>query len=274
MGRRSPRTASAAIEALSSRLVQAAGGSDRIAGTWEIRPARTSERVRVRLEARPTFPSTASSIASEIDRLMPQLLSSANGPIRFNISREAGTLEIEGTLKAGAGSGTFTFVPSETFIAGLTARGFAVRPRSSCSRWRRTTSGSRSSTSSRRRNTHGPRYPNLVRAAHHGVDIDFVREMGQAGYRLGTLDALIRFRDHGVDPEYVRELRAQGVSDLSPDDLVRARDHGVDAEYIGGLKSLGYASLPFETLVRARDHGVDPEYLRGMRQLGYTLDAR
>jgi hypothetical protein len=49
--------------------------------------------------------------------------------------------------------------------------------------------------------------------------------MGQAGYRVGALDALIRFRDHGVDPEYVRGMRALGVSDLSADDIVRARDH-------------------------------------------------
>ena len=63
--------------------------------------------------------------ASEIDRFMPAARVDANGPMRFNVSREAGTLEIEGTLKSSAGSGTFRFVPSQTFIAGLTARGFS-----------------------------------------------------------------------------------------------------------------------------------------------------
>ena len=116
------------LEAAVEQGLQSAGGSDRIAGTWEIRPARTPGRARVRLEARlegGDFSVNGEFDASEFDRLMPQLLSSANGPIRFNIAREAGTLEIEGTLKASAGAGTFTFIPSETFIAGLAARGFA-----------------------------------------------------------------------------------------------------------------------------------------------------
>jgi beta-lactamase regulating signal transducer with metallopeptidase domain len=250
-------------------LAQAPGGSDRIAGTWEIRPGRTSERVRVRIDAG-SFSANGELDARELDRYVPQSVLGANGPIRFDVSREAGTLAIEGTLKSGAGSGTFTFTPSQTFIAGLTARGFARPTTQQLFALAQNDIGIAFIDELAAQKYAQPEMSDLVRAAHHGVGIDFVREMGQAGYRIGTLEALIRFRDHGVDPEFIRELRAQGVSDLSPDDLVRARDHGVDAEYVGGLKSHGYASLPFETLVRARDHGVDPEYLRGMRQLGFT----
>jgi beta-lactamase regulating signal transducer with metallopeptidase domain len=249
--------------------VQAADGSDTFTGTWEIRPGRTSERVRIVLEAR-GFSVNGEIDAHDIDRFAPQLLSTANGPIRLNISREAGTLRIDGTLKASAGSGTFTFVPSETFIASLIARGFARPTARQLFTLAQHDIGLAFVDELALQKYARPEVSELARAANHGVVIDFVREMAQAGYRVGTLDVLIRFRDHGVDPEFVRELRAQGLSDLSPDDLVRARDHGVDAEYVGGLKDLGYAPLPFETLVRARDHGVDPEYISGMRQLGAT----
>ena len=249
--------------------LQDVGGTDRIAGTWEVRPAQTPGRLRVRLESA-DFSVNGEIVANEIDRFLPEPLSSASGPIHFNISREAGTLQIEGTLKSGAGSGTFTFVGSQTFIAGLTARGFARPTAGQLLALAQHDIGFAFIDELATQKYVQPDVSDLVRAANHGVDLEFVRGMGQAGYRVGTLDALIRFRDHGVDPEFIRELRAQGLSDLSPDDLVRARDHGVDAEYVGGLKSHGYASLPFQTLIRARDHGVDPEYLRGMRQLGFT----
>jgi hypothetical protein len=244
-----------------------AGGSDRVTGTWEIKPERTPDRVRLRVELGRFSSFDAELGTNEFDHLA---LSSTNGPIRFNITREAGTLQIEGTLKAAAGSGTFTFVPSETFVAALTARGFARPPALQLVALAQHDIGLAFVDELAAQKYARPEVSDLARAANHGVGIDFVREMAQAGYQLGTLDVLIRFRDHGVDPEFIRDLRAHGLTDLSPENLLRARDNGVDGDFVGGLKDLGYAPLPFDTLVRARDHGVDPDYIRGMRQLGTT----
>ena len=51
--------------------VQAADGSDRFTGTWEIRPGRTSERVRIVFEAR-GFSVNGEIDAHDIDRFAPQ----------------------------------------------------------------------------------------------------------------------------------------------------------------------------------------------------------
>ena len=59
------------------------------------------------------------------------------------------------------------------------------------------------------------------------MDPRYLREMGQLGYRAGTLEALVEMRDHGVTPFYITGLAEQGLARLSADDLVRARDHGV-----------------------------------------------
>jgi len=80
----------------------------------------------------------------------------------------------------------------------------------------------------------------MVRAAEHGVSLDYVRSMASLGYRVGTLDALVLLRDHGVDPDYVRGMAAHGFSHLASDELVRARDHGVDPEYVKGMRDLGH----------------------------------
>jgi beta-lactamase regulating signal transducer with metallopeptidase domain len=253
----------AAVQAVGS------GAQDTIAGKWELRPARTPERVRLRLAAG-SFSTDGEIDARHLDRLLPQPLSSTTGAIRFAIRREAGAVEIEGTVNASAGSGTFTFVPSRTFIAGLTARGFSRPTTQQLFELAQQDVGLAFIDELAAQKYAKPDVAEIVRAGHHGVNLDFVREMADAGYRVGTLEALIRFRDHGVSAEFVRELRAQGVSDLPPQDLVRARDHGVDADYVADLKRLGYGQLPFDALIRARDHGVDGEYLRDMSQIGYT----
>ena len=252
---------------------QPIGSRDNVAGAWEIRPSLSREFVLLQVTAGP-FSWNGQFPASEIDRLLSQSGPDARGTMRVSVSREAGSLEIEGTLNDRAGSGTFRFVPSETFIAGLTRRGFSRLTAQQLFALAQNDIGFEFIDELAVQKYERPDIETLVRAAHHGVRTDFLREMGQAGYRVGTLDGLIRFRDHGVDPDYVRGMRAQGVSDLSPDEIVRARDHGVDPEYIAGLKSLGYSIVPFDMLIRARDHGVEGEYLRGMRQLGYsfTLD--
>ena len=252
---------------------QPIGSRDNVAGTWEIRPSLSREFVVLQVTAGP-FSWNGQFPASEIDRLLSQSAPDAKGTMRVSVSREAGALEIEGTLNDRTGSGTFRFVPSETFIAGLTRRGFSRPTAQQLFALAHNDIGFEFIDELAAQKYERPDIENLVRAAHHGVGTDFLREMGQAGYRVGTLDSLIRFRDHGVDPDYVRGMRAQGVSDLSPDDIVRARDHGVDPEYIAHLKSVGYSTVPYDMLIRARDHGVEGEYLRGMSQLGYafTLD--
>jgi hypothetical protein len=119
--------------------------------------------VRVRIDAG-SFSANGEIDASELDRFIPPLRMSPNGPIRFDISREAGTLAIEGTLKSGGGSGTFTFTPSQTFIAGLTARGFARPTAQQLFALAQTTSGLRSSTIAAQKYTR-PDIADLVRAA-------------------------------------------------------------------------------------------------------------
>jgi beta-lactamase regulating signal transducer with metallopeptidase domain len=249
---------------------QPIGSQDDVAGTWEIRPSRSRDSVLLQLSAG-RFSWNGEFRASDVERLLSKSLPDADGPVRVSISREPGRLEVEGSITNGTGSGTFRFVPSDTFIAGLTRRGFSRPTAQQLFALAQNDIGTAFIDELAAQKYERPDIETLVRASHHGVRTDFVREMAATGYRVGTLDTLIRLRDHGVDPDYVRDMRAQGVSDLSPDDIVRARDHGVDPEYIANLKNLGISTVPFDMLIRARDHGVEGEYLRGMRQLGYSF---
>jgi beta-lactamase regulating signal transducer with metallopeptidase domain len=253
---------------------QPIGSRDSVAGTWVLRPSRSAESVLLQVSAG-SFSWNGQFPASEVERLLSQSsVPDAAGQSRVSVSREAGSLEIEGTLNGRTGSGTFRFVPSETFIAGLTSRGFNRPTAQQLFALAENDIGIAFIDELAAQKYERPDIETLVRASHHSVTTDFLREMGEAGYRVGTLDVLIRFRDHGVDPDFVRGMRAQDISDLSADDLVRLRDHGVDPEYVSGMRQAGYGAAALD-LVRARDHGVDPEYLTILRNLGLspvTLD--
>jgi hypothetical protein len=277
---------------------RSSASQDSVTGTWEVRRSSRSDRVRLTVIGG-GLSMNADIDERELEALTSQTLLNGNGPIRFSVRRAAGVFEIEGTVRAGAGSGTFTFVPNQAFIAGLVSRGFPRPPVLILFSLAQTEVGFEFIDELAKQQYARPELADLVRAAHHGVDTDFVREMADTGYRVGTLDALVRFRDHGVDPDFVRGLREHGVSDLSPGDLVRFRDHGVDPDYVSGmrqagyradtsdlvrardhgvdpeyvtvLRELGYSSVDLEDVIRARDHGLDAEYLRDMRQVGYTL---
>ena len=82
-----------------------------------------------------------------LEGLTAAQLAGAGGPVQFRLRRDAGTFTFEGVLRNGVGAGTFSFAADPGFPAELAKRGFARPTRASSTRWRATTSGTRSSTS-------------------------------------------------------------------------------------------------------------------------------
>ena len=239
-----------------------------IPGTWEIRPTDRPRIVRLQLREGGSSYSTTIDL-DHIDGL-PGGLPTTGGPVQFSVRRDAGTFAVEGVVRNGVGAGTFTFTASATFPAELAKRGLD-RPTPA---EQRLLAGADIGFAyldelAAQRYTRPSHVAELVRAAHHGVSLSYLHEMGQLGYHAGDLDRLIDLANHGVSPEFVRELASAGLSGLSVDDLRRARNSGVDGEYIQELNSLGYPKLSLDTLIQLRHHGVDPDYIRELAAAGY-----
>jgi beta-lactamase regulating signal transducer with metallopeptidase domain len=269
-----PATAGPSGRPVNAALLQFAQANtsspDGLTGTWEVTPSRRAGYVHLRLSQGGNSFSADIPTTQLGDRA--SLIATGTGPIQFNITREAGTFQVEGTVRAGSGAGTFTFVPNQAFAAEMAKRGFARPTALDLLAFARQDVGLVYLDELSAQKYTQPALPLLIRAANHGVGLDYLREMGRSGYRLGTLEALITLRDHGVTPDFIRELRDQGLASLSADELLRARDHGVDGEYVGGIATLGYKGLGLDRLLQLRDHGVDPDYIRGMREQGYRLE--
>jgi beta-lactamase regulating signal transducer with metallopeptidase domain len=250
----------------------AAQAQPRMAGTWQIRPAKTAGMVY--LEMREENNSSGTTVpTSQLQGLTAAQMAGGSSPVKFTFGRDAGTFTFEGMFRDGLGGGTYSFAANTAFPAELEKRGIARPSATEQYELAKHDVGLALVDELNRQGYPKPSVADLVRAGHHGVRLDYVKELDQLGYRVGSMDALVKLRDHGVTPSYIREMSAIGLPKLSADELVRVRDHGVTPEFARELKDAGYGSLTIDQLVKTRDHGVTPEYIRELKALGYgSLD--
>lgn len=194
------------------------------------------------------------------------------GQVNFDIARPAGTFKCEGWMRAGRGSGHFTFAPNAQFAAELEKRGLG-RPDERQSMKLAMANVQVGYADALKQAGYSFGLDELVRAATHGVTEGYLKDMQAAGLKPDSLRELVRMHDHGVTAEYVREMYAAGYKGLSYGEITRMRDHGVDAGFVRELAAAGYKDLPAQQIVRMRDHGVDGEYVKqlaaaGLKDLG------
>jgi len=188
--------------------------------------------------------------------------------LRFELRREAGTLQFEGAFREGRGAGLFTFASRAEFTNEMKRLGYT----DDIPVWRRYQMaiqdvGPRYITALKSEGYDKLTLDEITRARNHGVTIDYLKAMKAEGYKAATLEDLVRTRDHGVTPQYVQDMRKAGFASATIEDLVRAKDHGVNAAYVAELGSHGYKGLPLADVVRARDHGVTADYVTDMKAI-------
>ena len=201
---------------------------DGLTGTWEVTPSSRPGYVHLRLRQGGNSFSADIPTSQLGDRA--SFIATGTGPIQFNITREAGTFQVEGTVRAGSGAGTFTFVPIR-------------RSRPRCQAW--FCSAHRAQSAGVRASGRGTRIPRrVVGAESSAADAAAPGARGQSRRRArlpprdgssrippGSLEALIALEGSRRRPDFIRELQDQGLTKLSADELRRARNHGVDGQY-------------------------------------------
>jgi hypothetical protein len=176
---------------------------------------------------------------------------SSASPASFRIEQDAGRLEFDGSMQAGAGSGRFRFVVDRAFVG--TLRSLGVRDLDDVS-------------------DH-----DLKNLTWGGVSAAVIREFQALGYADLTREDVLRLAIFQVTPSYARALRAAGVADAG--DLARVidvRHQGLSAEYATELATLGYRGLTGDQLIELRRAAVTGAYVRALREAGVgdlTADA-
>ena len=138
---------------------------------------------------------------------LDQLRGSAED-VSFRLVREAGTVQLQGSIRDGRGTGWFTFTPDRAFADRMAFLGFP-----------------------------GLEDEQLFSFAVHDITTQYVEEMRALGYDDLDEDELMSFAIHGVSPEMVRELDVLGYSNVRPQKLVQLRIHGVTPDYVRRVRA-------------------------------------
>jgi hypothetical protein len=245
-------------------------------GTWQLRTEGTVDvkTVELRLETRRSGEGRDETSVdvplASLAGLTREAVTGADGEVRFQLVRDAGTFSCEGRAGRGLGAGTFEFTPDPTFGAQLAKRGYERPTAIEQLEMALNDVGYAVVDELQTEGYTRPSIAELVEVGMHDAGLDFLRGLDALGYRLGDVDRLIELRDHDVTPDYIRALASAGYPKLSSRELLTLRDHGVTPRYIADLARIGYTGLSTDDLLQARDHGVSASWTEGFQQAGYT----
>lgn len=202
-----------------------------------------------------------------------QVESATRVEVQFELRREAGRFEFEGTFKNGHGAGLYTFTPNRDFARQLRSIGMKF-PAGDLDDdeqlyYLAIFDVSTEFIRSMRKIGYDESLDMYQQFRIFGVDPEYVRAMAAIGYKDLQASKLVETKIHGATPEYIREMRAAG-EDLSLDEYIQSRIFRVTPEFAAEMSRAGYANVDRDMLVQFRIHGVTPEFVAELRTLGYS----
>jgi hypothetical protein len=245
-----------------------------IEGEWTARLDRDRPgKISISLQTRPNSNQGSIFDRSDFTGLSSvDLESKTRVPVRFEVRREAGTVEFEGTMREGRGGGDFSFASHPEYLETLRSMGLRFRSKDedvehellSLTMFDVSTEFIRSM----RDIGYDEPLERYVEFRIFGVDPGYVREMRRVGFDHLSGEKLVETRIHGATPDYIRTMRASG-EDLSLDQYIESRIFQVTPEFASEMSRAGYPNLRRDVLVQFRIHGVDPDFVHDLRELGY-----
>ena len=175
----------------------------------------------------------------------------SGGPVKFSLEREAGTIDCEGRLQNGKGSGTFRFTGNQGFVSAMKSRGFDFEEAAKVNDERNSEN-------------------RLFAATTLNVTTALADDLLSAGFGKLGVDDLFKAAIFKIDSKFMREMKASGFPNLGMEDLVKARIFKIDAEFVSQITQMGFAGESFESLVKLRIFKVTPEFITEVRAEGLT----
>src|SRR5919106_2721457 len=179
------------------------------------------------------------------------------GPVSFRLTREAGTIEGEGTFLNEKGTGTYRFIGNTGFLAAMKTRGFDFEKESIT---KKESKGPKHETTLEER---------LFTAAVMNVTTALADDI-RANFNTTDVGDLFKAAIFKIDSAFMREMKSTGFPNLSMEDLVKARIFKIDAPAVRRATEMGFGNQGFESLVKMSIFKVTPEFLAEVRNEGLT----
>lgn len=190
---------------------------------------------------------------------------------QFVMTREAGSLQLDGNLDAEVGQGKYVFTEDPAFRKLLNEKNLSGENQNLMFHL------FLGDVSKEYVNFLTKEYPDFdvdqLRAlAIHDVKMenfkDYVNLFRKHNNKKPSIDDIVAARIHGITEAYVAELQKMGFGDLSMRKMMEAKIHGVSASYVNDLKTAGFSNLSIDEIIRAKIHGVNPSSVKEMKALG------
>ena len=179
---------------------------------------------------------------NDLQGLTKSQVESSNSNVRFQIVREAGRIDCEGTFRDTKGSGTFRFTPNQNFISAMESRGF------------------RNLSSNK-----------LFSSATLDITTAFVDDVRSMGFQDLDYEDVFKAKIFKITPQYAREMTSIGFPNLDMEDLVKARIFKIDADYAREVVNMGFRNNSLERLVKLRIFKVTPEFIKKLNVRVYQI---
>jgi len=176
-----------------------------------------------------------------------------DGPVKFSLVREAGTVECEGSFQNGKGSGTFRFTPSQAFVSAMKSRGYDFEKDPGPTD-----------------DDHGRLEDRLFVAATLNVTTALADDLNSAGFGKLDVGDLFKAAIFKINSAFMREMKASGFPNLGMEELVKARIFKIDANFVREATQMGFGKEPFESLVKMQIFKVTPAFIAEVRNEGLS----
>ncbi|KAA6438750.1 M56 family metallopeptidase [Dyadobacter flavalbus] len=207
-----------------------------------------------------------------MSRCFPKNSFQKTGDKHFELTKDAGTLQLSGDLQAEVSQGKYTFMENKDFKNYLAANTtlpeeknfvlflfFADVNRQYVEFLK-----------SQYQTLDGQR---LLEVAIHGISLTeykgYIALFEQYSQKKPSMSEVIEAKIHGVDQQYVQQIEKMGFQGLSLSKIMEAKIHGIDSDYVQRLKEAGITNLSMDQVIEAKIHGINPNSIKELRAFGF-----
>jgi hypothetical protein len=198
-----------------------------------------------------------------------QVMASTDTRVTFRLVREAGTIECEGSFRAGRGAGSWRLSPNASFRGAMAARGYELSDREMLTAAMIDVT-TKAVDDLKAVGFENLSYEDVVKGVIFKITPQFAAEMKSLGFGAMGLEDLVKARIFKIDGAFVREARAMGFESQSMEELVKLRIFKVTPEFLAEVKAEGLSDISIEEAVKLRIFKIDGDFIRQARASGRT----
>ena len=219
----------------------------------------------------------------------------------FNITREAGTMQMTGKFEGNTGMGSYKFVAEKAYVDYMNKELKETLDDGDQMAFFFINIKKDFLTMLRSEGYNNVTKDDLIPVAALGIDKAYISSIRNAGFKDVSLENSVPLKALGIDEKYITEIRSE-YKDISSEQLVGFKAQGIDKEYISkvrqmkgdkgekdddaddivsykamnitpefvnSFKAVGMTNIPKEQIVSFKALGVTPEYVKGWYDMGF-----